>query len=126
METVPVDVYAFGNRSGPRDPRIAGFNAAPDQQADLVTGPNGMLVPTDEPKGMSTFSDPDQANLTGHYYRLPAGTPLPQGLGITADGRNVGGTQPPTHHTIYPTEEMLPERFIRLLKDLPWAYGGKK
>lgn len=76
---------------------------------------------------VTTFGDPDQANLTGHYYRLPEGTQLPQGLAIKADGIDVeSGTFPPTHHTIYPTEEMAPDRFIRLLGALPWEYRGKK
>ncbi len=127
MQTVAVDVYAFGNRSGPRQPRIEGFNVAPGRKGDLAVGANGMLVPTDEPQGMSTFGDPNQENLTGHYHKLPAGTHLPQGLGIEADGIDVeNGAFPPTHHTIYPTEEMAPDRFIRLLQSLPWEYGGKK
>jgi len=127
MRIVPVDVYAFGNRAGPRQPRIEGFNAAQGQQADLAIGADGMLATSNESQGMSTFADPDQAHLTGHYYKLPSGTQLPQGLGINADGIDVeGGTFPPTHHTIYPTEAMPPGQFIRLLQDLPWEYGGKK
>ena len=126
-ELVATDLYAFGSRAALREPRIDGYNLKAGQEPDLVVDEHGMIRPMEPPLGASTFADPSRVPLTGHYHRLPAGVRLPKGLGVRADGIDVeGGTQLPTHHTIYPTEPMRPDQFIRLLKSLPWEYGGKK
>jgi hypothetical protein len=71
------------------------------------------------------FRDPEVAELTGHFHRLLEGTALPEGLEIVADGLDVGGDQPPTHHTIFPIHPMQPQAFIALFFDLGWIYEGK-
>lgn len=87
-----------------------------------------MLVPqaSPAPVGASTFADPAQAPLSGHYHTIPEGTPMPPGMAVLRDGTDVGGLQPPTHATIYATERMAPETFIDRFLGLPWEYGGKK
>ena len=115
------DLFAFGNRAGPRAPRVG---------TDILPDPNGVLGPQAPPlpKGASTFSDEQKAPLTGHYHRLPAGTELPQGLDVVADGLDVDSRypNPATHHTIFNTVEMALDHFIELFGHLPWEYGGKK
>jgi hypothetical protein len=66
--------------------------------------------------------------LSGHYHRLPAATPLPQGLGVIADGADVDPTSlhQTAHHTLYPTVRIHVDDFIRLFMGLPWQYAGKK
>lgn len=82
------------------------------------------------PKGASAFSDladMEAVGLSGYYHVLPAGTELPEGFGVVADGQGVvpGSPRLPSHHTLYPTEEMTLERFREMfLKELPWEYGG--
>jgi RHS repeat-associated protein len=120
------DLSAFGKKTGPRDPRIQGYNLKPGQTPDMVPDANGMVGPTEPPTGASTFADPNQAPVGGHYHTIPAGTELPEGLGVNPDGSDVGGSQPPTHNTIYPTQEMTPEEFVDKYQALPWQYGGKK
>ena len=120
------DLYAFGNKAGPREPRIEGHNLKPGQTPDLVPNEKGLVGPTKPPTGASTFGDPQQAPLGGHYHKLPAGTELPKGVGVSADGAEVGGAQPATHHTIYPTTEMTPAEFVQKHGSLPWEYAGKK
>jgi len=39
---------------------------------------------------------------------------------------DVGGAFPPTHYTMYPTESLSPDEFIRRFQGLPWEYSGKK
>jgi hypothetical protein len=80
------------------------------------------------PNGASTFADPQQAPLSGHYHRLPRGTPLPEGIQVVADGKDVRpeSQHAPSHHTIYPASPMAPERFIEVFSGLPWKYAGKK
>jgi hypothetical protein len=51
---------------------------------------------------------------------------MPEGLGIIADGADVGGPHAAGHHTIYPTREMPYEEFAQKFSALPWKYGGKK
>jgi hypothetical protein len=117
----PTDLFAFGNASGPRAPR---------EGVDFYVGDDGMVVPQSgrSPHGASTFGDPMQAPLTGPYHVIPAGTQLPRGFGVVADGIDVlpGSMQPPTHHTIFPTEPIMPQDFINGFLDLPWTRAGKR
>jgi hypothetical protein len=121
MQVTDKDLFAFGNRAGPRAPRLG---------QDLKPDPQGMLGAQDRPpwNGPSTFADVSWALLTGHYHRLPLGTTLPEGLGVAADGVDVDPTSPfaPTHHTIYATKQMTYDDFVTLYFGLPWQYGGKK
>jgi len=118
------DLYAFGNRQGPREVR-AGIDIHVDSNG-MVRGQHTPQQPSDQaPQGASTFVDPDQSGLTGHFHLLPAGTRLPNGLDIYADGADAGGSAPWGHRTIYPTRDMSLRDFQRLLKTLPWQYGGK-
>lgn len=41
------------------------------------------------PQGASTTLDPNKSPLSGHYHTIPEGSPLPDGLGIKLDGRDV-------------------------------------
>jgi len=101
-------------------------NLKPGQMTDVTPNENGFIGPAEPPEGASTFGDPTQAPLAGHYHRLRAATMLPEGLGIKADGIDIaGGTRQPTHHTIYPTRAMLPAEFDQLFQSLPWEYGGR-
>lgn len=121
MTVTPTDLYAFGNRSGPRRPQV---------NKDLFPDAAGRIGPETSPprQGMSTFAQPLQTSLTGHYHRLSAGTPLPEELGVVADGVDVdqASPYPATHHTIYPAVQMPADRFVQLYLSLPWQYGGKK
>jgi hypothetical protein len=76
-------------------------------------------------RGGSTFIDPKLANLSGQYHVLAAGTELPDGLGLHADGADVGGEQPFGHRTIYPTVPMSVSQFADLFLGLGWQWAGK-
>jgi hypothetical protein len=114
--TVPRTLYAFGNRQSPRPPR---------QNKDIAVE-NDSVKPTNPPTGASTFGDVQYAPLTGHYHRLNQDTELPEGLDVVADGRDVGGTHSPTHHTIYPSREMPLTEFVEKFLNSGWVYAGKK
>jgi hypothetical protein len=124
LPRVPTDRYAFGNTQRPRPPRIAGYNLEPGQKADIIPNEAGLLGPG-TPGGASAFGDPSQAPIAGHYHVLPAGTELPEGLQVVADGADVGGPHSPTHHTVRPSRDMTPLEFLELYNGLPWQYGGK-
>ncbi len=111
-----ITLYAFGNRTSPRPPRA---------NIDVLVD-NDLVRPTQLPTGASTFADIRHTPLTGHYYKLEKGTPLPPGIAVIADGRDVGGTHSPTHHTIYPRQEMLFTEFVSKFLDCGWVYVGKK
>jgi hypothetical protein len=121
MATTPVDLYAFGNRTRPRPPR-AGIDIFPDA--------SGMVGPEDpvRPYGASTTGDLSKTRLRGNYHRLPAGTALPVGLGLIADGRDVISISRhgPAHFTIYPAVAMSLAKFVELYESLPWQHGGRK
>lgn len=75
----------------------------------------------------------EQQGGHGHPVTRPTPTPMAsrlepnsQGTRVIADGSDVGGTQPPTHHTIYPTRDMPVDEFVTKYNDLPWEYGGRK
>ncbi len=113
---LPVTLYAFGNRKSPRPPRPS---------IDIVVD-RDLVKPTQPPTGASTFADIRYAPLTGHYYRIDKGTPLPVGIAVIADGEDVGGNHSPTHHTIYPALEMPFSEFVEKFKACGWIYTGKK
>jgi hypothetical protein len=116
----PCALHAFGNASSPRAPR---------QGSDYDVDTDGNVVAQDgpTPKGASTFGDPTAAPLTGHYHRVEAAVQLPAGLDVVADGTDVGGTQLPTHHSVYPTESMTVEAFSTgFTKGIGWKHAGKR
>jgi hypothetical protein len=79
-------------------------------------------------KGISTFGDPASSGRSGNWWGAEGGTPLPHGIGIVADGGAVvdNATIPPTHHTLYPTEPMLPDDFLARVLSLNFTnYWGK-
>jgi RHS repeat-associated protein len=119
--TTPSNLYAFGNKAGPRPPR-PGKDIFPDNSGNV-----GPEVPP-FPNGASTFADPNMAPLNGPYHELPAGTQLPDGLSVVADGVDVNplSQNPPTHHTIYPSKSMPSDDFSNAFRNLPWKYAGKK
>lgn len=116
-----VDLYAFGNRGGPRPPRAS---------IDVFVDASGMVGPESPPfpGGASLLADPFQSRLHGHYHVLPKGTVLPDELAIIADGSDVdpNSRHGPTHHTLYPVAQLAMDRFTELFVRLPWQYAGKK
>lgn len=116
-DSAPVDLHAFGNTTKPRDPR-RGVDIQPD--GDDYVGP------TNPPTGASTFGDVDHAPLTGHYHQISRGTGLGGDLKVIADGSDVGGTHPPTHHMIFPGVRMLFPDYVNKFQRLPWVYDGRK
>ena len=70
-----------------------------------------------QPRGISTFdklgapSGPDW-----EYFRIPAGTELPQGLAVVKD--KFSTTMGATHYTIAPSHDMPLEQFKMLLTKL--------
>lgn len=118
----PRDLYAFGNRNGPR-----GVRADRDMHVDNEDSEVGPERPP-FPRGASTFSNVDGVNLTGHYHKLQGGTVLPEGLGVIADGRDVHRDEPQAHgaghHTIFPAVRMPFREFNHLFTTLPWEHQG--
>ncbi|WP_254614952.1 RHS repeat-associated core domain-containing protein [Burkholderia pyrrocinia] len=119
------DLYAFGNASGPREPRIQGVNTKPGQNADLIADAAGMVGPTTE-GGASTFGNVNKAPISGTYHKLPVGSELPDGIEVVADGKDVGGAHAATHHTVCPSKRMSGQTFIEKFKNLPWIKAGKR
>ena len=121
VTTTHLHLFRGGNRDEPRRPRTP---------QDIVTDEEGYVGPErgPMPDGLSLFGDPDQAPIRGHFHRLPAGTLLPTGIGLIADGADIDPDSPrsPTHHTLYPTTRMTFESFVELVMGLPWEYWGKK
>src|SRR6266571_160601 len=121
MARTLVDLYAFGSKAKVRAPRV---------NDDIYPDGSGMVGPEspDSAYGASTFADVNSCPLQGHYFCLPAGTELPAGLDVVADGvdAQADSEQPPTHHTIFPSERMSWQRFVALIEKLPWQYAGKR
>jgi hypothetical protein len=127
----PIDLYRTGTSpSGPKGASVHPARIGKDITPDV----DGMLPAQSKngnwPNGMSTFDSP--TNFPGqHVYRPPAGSPLPKGFDVVADGLNVKGSQPIGHHTIFNTEVMPASTFNQTLTTvnnpagLPWTYFGK-
>ena len=119
-DVVDKDLFAFGNAKEPRAPR-----EGTDFEADV----NGIVKgqsPTSEVKGASTFDDASKAPVSGQFHKIEKGTKLPDGMGVKADGTDVGGIQPSGHHTIYNKTDMTPEELTNKFKSIPSTHVGKK
>jgi len=86
------------------------------------------MAQTFDHPGASSWGNPFATERpTGHYWVIPAGTTLPAGIALIADGVDVGGSQLPTHHTLYPTEKMAYTEFQRRIQEvIRWEYAGYK
>jgi hypothetical protein len=72
---------------------------------------------TNRPRGVSTFDKPGVPPGKGwDYFRIPAGTVLPDGLAIVRDELNT--KYGATHYTIAPAHDMPLEQFRFLLEQL--------
>ncbi|GGN44613.1 hypothetical protein FHR83_004541 [Actinoplanes campanulatus] len=108
--------WRFGNASGPGRIR-------PSDLGEDPIGPFRPENPQDIVLGVSVFRWPELSGLTGKRWRLPAGTVLPEGLGIHADGSDAGGQGPLGHALLFPTECMSHAKFCALVQGLPWERG---
>lgn len=121
-------ISRFGRSPNTPDPRGPGVNDV-RPGVDIAVDANGMVSAQSGAigsQGASAFTDPTTSGLTGHYYTLPEGTSLPDGVGIVRDGVDMpGGTEVSGHTTIYPTRDMPEEEFNQLVQNLPWQYGGR-
>ena len=122
----PVDLYAFGNSTQPRAPRPSDVNLTDLDPTQIIPGQKPSS--TNLPHGASTFGNPADAPLSGHYWKISEGSELPPGMGVMPDGSDMipGSPQPPTHHTIYNTDDMSFGDFVQNFLNLPWNYVGKK
>lgn len=118
-DEVASSLYAIGNTSGPRVPRIQDYNLKPGQLPDIITDVDGLVVPHNG--GASTYETIEQLSdqgLNGHVWELPGGSSL-SGFDDIADGIPFG-TQPSGHHSLVPNVASLPEVVIESFKQLPW------
>lgn len=121
------DLYAFGGKRDdgyPRPPRPGDFEV---ESPDDHIGPYRPETPGDVVPGASSYTSVEAGQvegLTGQVFRLPAGTELPSGVGVHADGEDVGGQRPEGHRTTYPTERMSLADFQDRYQDLSWEWHG--
>lgn len=101
--TTSLDLYRGGNASSPR---IDNVRVDKDVFPD-ATGNIGPVAPNGEVQGMSTFEAPQGDK---NWWRLPAGTQLPDGLQAVND--------PGIHWTIQPSTMMSVEDFRSLLQSI--------
>ncbi|GHH06470.1 hypothetical protein [Streptomyces rubradiris] len=120
----PERLHAFGNKEAPRPVRLDRDLEVED--ADDIVGPFAPESPTDHVLGASTFIDPERAPATGQYHVLPQDAVLPPGLGLHADGEDMGGNAPWGHRTIYPAEQMSAGDFRDRVAALDWQWAGNK
>jgi hypothetical protein len=101
---VPVDLFRMGNASGPRLDNVR------PQDVDIVEEklPSGQVIRMVHPRGgISTF-DGINRRLPGKWWRIPAGTMLPDTIRVVRDQRD-----PLTHLTHY---SLRPTHYMTLLE----------
>jgi uncharacterized protein RhaS with RHS repeats len=110
-----------GNASGPSPAR---------NPQDIIPDSNGVIksqAGLDNPLGKSSFDTPENmANILKdtNVHEIKSAN-LPEGLGIKADGVDVGGTRAKGHHTIFPTRDMTFDEFNSKLSQIETKKIGK-
>ncbi|MFB8088497.1 hypothetical protein [Streptomyces sp. NPDC055992] len=117
-------LHAFGNKEAPKPVRLD--RDLHVESPDEVVGPFAPQSPTDDTPGKSTFVYPEVAPVSGQFHVLAPDAELPPGLGIHADGEDVGGMKEWGHRTIYPTVAMSAGEFSNLVAGLDWVWVGNK
>lgn len=116
-----VDLYATSNgknqRPKPR-PRDLGVDSSDD---DVCPGSSDGIS-----YGLSTFAREGDLITRGWVWKLPAGSPLPPGLRVEADGRDYvpGSPMPTSHHTLALTGSMSFAGAVALYQGLNWQPMG--
>lgn len=96
--------------------RSTGQVRRPDITVEQVDGVKWVRV-RERPRGISTFDKPDVFRRGDwEYYKIPQGTPIPDGLAIVRDRFNP--TMNAVHDTIAPAFDMPLKRFKDLLNAL--------
>lgn len=112
----------------PRPPRTSDLEI--ENGADLVgLGPRPQS-PDETIRGVSTFTTYEQLadHCGGHAHRLPAGSELPEGLSVHADGADITGNAsgpPEGHRSIYPDRPMTHDQFVEKFQSMSWEYDRK-
>jgi RHS repeat-associated protein len=109
-------LYATGNTSGPRLPRIQDYNVNPGQKVDINVDSTGNIIPNTG--GASTFQSIEQLPTRGHVWQLDTSSGTP-GFNIKPDGIPFG-TQPPGHVSLVPNKPMTPQECISCFQNLNW------
>ena len=102
-ERTTEDLYAAGRADGTRPVRHdRDFDV--DSDTDIVGGGPAPTSPNDKIKGVSNFASTEDVSreVRGWAHRLPAGSELPEGVRVHADGEDVDGYAARGHRTIYP------------------------
>ncbi len=105
------DLYVSGSKKRPEPAWRNGKEYELDGDGKVVPGARGE---DGWPLGISTNTSPSgvpRNSSNTHLYRLPAGTTLPAGMKVVADGTDAGGPGPLGHHTFYPTTAVSPSDF---------------
>jgi hypothetical protein len=118
------DLIMMGNSDGPSlvRPRI-------DGKGDIIVN-NGIVKSQADvqwPQGKSSFDTIENAAnvVSRQTHKVPANAPLPEGLRILADGREVGGPHSKGHHTIFPTRDMPFDEYASKVKSIQSEHIGK-
>ena len=97
-----VETEVIRSRGAPRQPDI--------------TIENEWVKVRHRPRGISTFDKPDTFKGKWEYFKIPAGTVLPEGLAIVKDNYNKAFGA--THYTIAPDRDMPLSLFRQKLSEL--------
>lgn len=113
--TITLDLFRRGTASSPRlnKVRFGDDRLAQGLRNDVTTFEvNGEPWVRARDGGVSTFDAPAPG---GHWWRLPAGTELPEEVVVVRDHATPDGR---THYTLAPSRDMAIFRFIAALERL--------
>ena len=109
---VPVDLFRMGNASGPRLDNVRDTDV-PFEEIRVGDGHIVRMVKPDG--GISTF-DAINPRLPGKWWRIPAGTMLPDTIRVVRDQRDPRTRI--THYSLRPTRYMTLLQFVSGLQEL--------
>lgn len=114
---VPIDLFRMGNTAGPRLDNVRlGKDVLVETRIDEKGREFCVVLPGG---GMSTFDGIDSDIAKAKWWKIPAGTELPDTIKIVKDTRKkLKNNKFITHYSLRPAFEMTLETYVNALKDL--------
>lgn len=111
LDITPVDLWRCGTQQSPSLDKVRTVGKPPLFRVDIQVASSGMIGPNGG--GISVFDNVNPALTRGYWWKIPAGTRIPDGLYVRKDRSHA--MKDIIHYTICPATVMTLQHFQGLL-----------